>query len=210
MRAHGVANAAVPQAPELHRGALLRAAAKRAVRRAVQPCAARPGLTRDREEPRKCSSRYKRTKAQCTSASGIDPRASLPGRRTHPRSTHVTADVAHLFLPPSRVAPPPLASVHRCAAQAAACGSMPAAKPRAAARTPPPQAATASWGVLRLVLCAAGIYGAYLTQGMVQEELSTQRCVRVAPARASPGRSPPRAAAADPGQRRSSSHTSCS
>lgn len=45
------------------------------------------------------------------------------------------------------------------------------------------QAAAARWGWLRLVLCAAGIYGAYLTQGMVQEDLSTRRCARVAPPR---------------------------
>ena len=84
---------------------------------------------------------------------------------------------------------------------------MPAAKTRAAA---PLQAATASWGILRLTLCAAGIYGAYLTQGMVQEELSTGRCVRAVPALRPPGRSMPRAAAADTGRRRSSSRTLCS
>ena len=132
--------------------------------------------------------------------------------QTRPSLAHarepLVRDVAALFVPP--VLSGSAAGVHRCAAQAAACGSMPAAKPRVAARTPSPQAATASWGFLRLVLCAAGIYGAYLTQGMVQEELSTRRCAPVAPAHASPGRSPPRAAAADTGQRRSSSHTSCS
>ncbi len=33
-------------------------------------------------------------------------------------------------------------------------------------------------GWVKLVLCAAGIYGAYLTQGVVQEELATKRCTR--------------------------------
>ena len=52
------------------------------------------------------------------------------------------------------------------------------------------QAAVARWGWLRLVLCAAGIYAAYLTQGMVQEDLSTRRCVAVALPRTTQALSP--------------------
>lgn len=63
-----------------------------------------------------------------------------------------------------------------------AWSTMPAAK----------QAAASRWGWLRLVLCAAGIYGAYLTQGMVQEDLSTRRCAAVAPPRRRPGAHPAR------------------
>ena len=29
---------------------------------------------------------------------------------------------------------------------------------------------------LRLAVCTAGIYASYLTQGLVQEQLSTRRC----------------------------------
>lgn len=54
------------------------------------------------------------------------------------------------------------------------------------------QAAASRWGWLRLVLCAAGIYGAYLTQGMVQEDLSTRRCAAVAPLRRRPDAHPAR------------------
>lgn len=32
-------------------------------------------------------------------------------------------------------------------------------------------------GALKLAVCTAGIYASYLTQGLVQEQLSTRRCV---------------------------------
>jgi hypothetical protein len=40
-----------------------------------------------------------------------------------------------------------------------------------------------SGGALRLALCGAGIYGAYLLQGKVQEDLSTRRWVAAAACR---------------------------